>query len=260
MATKKCQECGVLFCKKLTESKKYWKDKMFCSADCSNKNRVGKHFSPASEFKNGQTSYWKGKELPENVREKISDSSKGRPSNSGSFKKGTKINIGRIRMDMRGKNNPRWKSKIERKCAHCENIISLQPNEVRNKNFCNRQCWALGTRGKGSPVFKGEKSVARYRNRVAELPEYKEWRRAILKRDEYKCTICKCIHSTENPLEVDHKKRFLFIVQENNLKTVEDARNCKELWDTENGRVLCKIDHRASDTYGTKGLSKNLPT
>ncbi len=225
----KCLECGDLISKR--GAKKY------CSRECCLKNTsIQKQSFDENKLK-GHIPWNKG--------------SKGiMKSNSGSFQKGTQINLGRVRLDMRGENNLKWKPKIEKECSFCKKILFLQPNEIRNRNFCNRSCWALGTRGKESPVYKGEEAVGRYRNRVAELPEYKEWHAIILKRDNYKCVLCE----SKERLEVDHKKRFLFIVNENNLKTVEDARNCKELWDTDNGRTVCHSCHLTTDTYGTKGL------
>jgi len=74
------------------------------------------------------------------------------------------------------------------------------------------------------------------------------------KRDNYVCVLCK----SRKDLEVDHIKRYLNIVNENNIKTTEDARNCKELWDISNGRTLCRECHRKTDTYGTKGTRKQL--
>lgn len=256
MQHKKCLECGVEFCKKENNSKRYWESKKFCSVDCSNKNRKGKHFSPQSEFKKGRT-------ISEEERQKHLGHTawnKGisvRLSPKSEFKKGNSVNIGRVRLDV-GRNSKCWVEPITVKCSHCSNPIELKPNQIKNRKrfFCNRECWALGTRGLGSPVFKGEKAVSIFRNRVSQLPEYQEWRRVILKRDNYKCTITGCTQTRKIPLEVDHIKRFLFIVIENNLETVEDARNCKELWDTSNGRVVCRVCHRTLDTYGTKGLAK----
>lgn len=221
--------------------------KKYCSRKCCLKNTsVQKMYG----------NYWKGKTIPKEIRDKISMSSKGRPSNSGCFKKGTQINVGRIRTDMQGDKNPKWKPKKETQCSYCKKTLILQPSELRDRNFCNRECWALGTRGINSPVYKGEISSARLRNRIAQLPEYREWHAAVMKRDGYKCVICSCAHSKERPLEVDHIKRFLFIVRENGIITPEDARNCKELWNMENGRTVCRICHRTTDTYGTKGTKK----
>lgn len=37
---------------------------------------------------------------------------------------------------------------------------------------------------------------------------------------------------------------LLKIQEENNIKTLEDAENCEELWNINNGRTLCRNCHR----------------
>lgn len=94
---KLCQLCGKVFEKKTNCSKKKWELSKFCSRLCQTKGRVylnprysfpkgnkpwnkgmkgicfntgrthfkkGSHPSPTTEFKKGQTSYWKGKPNP----------------------------------------------------------------------------------------------------------------------------------------------------------------------------------------------------
>lgn len=240
MANIMCLECGVMPCKR--GAKKY------CSRECCLKNTA------VSIQKYDRESMYK-KRLTWNRGLKGIHLSPG-----SEFKKGTQINLGRVRADMAGENNWKWKPKIKKECSNCQKILELQPNQVRGRNFCNRQCWSRGTRGQGSPVYKGDKAVARLRNRIAQLPEYRAWHAFILNRDNYCCTICQATHSKQTPLEVDHIKRFLFIANEYKIFTPDDARNCFELWDTENGRTLCKPCHRIQDTYGTKGLRKHLQT
>jgi 5-methylcytosine-specific restriction endonuclease McrA len=84
-----------------------------------------------------------------------------------------------------------------------------------------------------------------------ELTEYKEWHRKVLKRDGYRCKKC---GKRGGDLTVDHIKRYHHIALENKLRTTEDARQCKELWDVKNGQTVCWPCHRALDTYGTTGL------
>ncbi len=234
-----CIECGVMPCKR--GAKKY------CSYKCSLKNTsVQKMYG----------NYWKGKKMPESVRNKISLSAMGRPSNSGTFKKGNLINLGRKRKDV-GDKNACWKPKTSINCKQCGKERLLAPNEVKDgRKFCSSICYSNWHKGINSPVYKGNKAVSRLRNRIAQLPEYKKWHAEIMKRDNYRCTICNCVHGKERPLEVDHIKRFLTIANEYEIITPEDARNCKELWDTKNGRTVCRICHRTLDTYGTKGLTK----
>lgn len=53
--TKNCIFCGRKFEKPVNESMKAWIYRhRFCSKECANKSKIGKHFSPITEFKNGQ--------------------------------------------------------------------------------------------------------------------------------------------------------------------------------------------------------------
>lgn len=89
--------------------------------------------------------------------------------------------------------------------------------------------------------------------------EYKNWRRDVFERDNYTCVWCKkrsgkgCLVI----LNADHIKPFGLILKENNIKTMEDALLCKELWDINNGRTLCNKCHKETDTYLFKFNKKN---
>ncbi len=85
---------------------------------------------------------------------------------------------------------------------------------------------------------------------------YDNWRLSVFKRDNFTC-----IHCGDNRghnLNADHIKPFALILQENNVTTREEGYNCKELWDINNGRTLCKDCHKKTDTwgYGTVKLLK----
>ncbi len=247
MTTKKCLECGDMFCKPPSNSKKYWKTRKYCSYRCSLVHTTIKKQSNSDKPCLGKSAWNSGVTYTPEQKSKMDLSG---------------LNLGRVkgikRPNLQGDRNPLWKERVKKYCEICKTTMYLQPWES-DRRFCNRACWALGTRGKGSPVYKGDKAVARLRNRIAQMPEYREWHASVMKRDGYKCTVCYNIHSKSHPLEVDHIKRFLFIANEYKILTPEDSRKCKELWDVNNGRVICRPCHRTTDTYGTKGL-KNYKT
>ena len=65
------------------------------------------------------------------------------------------------------------------------------------------------------------------------------WIKRVLERDNYECQLCKSVKK----LEVHHKVGLAKIVKDNMIKTLDDARDCKELWNIDNGIVLCKKCH-----------------
>lgn len=86
--------------------------------------------------------------------------------------------------------------------------------------------------------------------------EYRQWRSDVFKRDDYTCQDCS---KNKTCLNADHIKPFSIIIQEYSIKTLEEALNCVELWDINNGRTLCIDCHRKTDTYKSKARNyKNL--
>lgn len=77
-------------------------------------------------------------------------------------------------------------------------------------------------------------------NKIRGSLEIKLWRKAVFERDNFTCQDCnKC----GGNLEAHHKKEFSIIFKENNIKTFEQAKQCKELWNINNGQTLCVDCH-----------------
>lgn len=74
--------------------------------------------------------------------------------------------------------------------------------------------------------------------KIRNSSEYKEWRRAVLFRDNRRCTICKKRGSKSRGvlLEVDHIEPFMLFPE--------------KMFDIDNGRTLCQKCHRNTGTYG----------
>ncbi len=83
--------------------------------------------------------------------------------------------------------------------------------------------------------------------------EYRNWRSFVFERDNYTCTTC---GESGVYIHADHIKQFAFVISENNIKTFEEALECKELWDVKNGRTLCVPCHRRIPVYTYDGTRK----
>jgi len=68
--------------------------------------------------------------------------------------------------------------------------------------------------------------------------KYRDWIKAVFKRDNWTCQDCGV---RGKKLVAHHKKSFSKIWTENKIETFEQALNCKELWDIDNGKTLCDI-------------------
>ena len=83
---------------------------------------------------------------------------------------------------------------------------------------------------------------------------YRQWRSDVFTRDNFTCVLCG--DKTGNTIEADHIKSFALILREKQIKNMEQAVNCEELWNINNGRTLCKSCHRKTDTFGSKSIQK----
>lgn len=77
--------------------------------------------------------------------------------------------------------------------------------------------------------------------------KYRQWRSDVFTRDNFICILC---GKRGGELNADHyPKSFSGIMKEYNIKTFEEALNCEELWNINNGRTLCIFCHRKTETY-----------
>jgi NUMOD3 motif len=90
---------------------------------------------------------------------------------------------------------------------------------------------------------------------VRELPEMYKWKSDIMKRDDYRD--CFTGDRGNHDLEVHHIIPMSIILIRNNIDTIEDAINCKALWDLNNGVTMFKESHlKHHNKYGMSILPK----
>jgi 5-methylcytosine-specific restriction endonuclease McrA len=114
-----------------------------------------------------------------------------------------------------------------------------------------RRKMSVAHRGSNHHFWKG--GITKLRKRIRESFMYKDWRDFCFKRDGYTCAECGKIGGV---LHVDHVKTFSKILEENSVSSYEGALLCEELWDTHNGRTLCKECHLKTETWGRKKVAK----
>lgn len=111
-----------------------------------------------------------------------------------------------------------------------------------------------GKFGQEHPCWVEKKKHPLYKA-IREIFKYKEWRKNIFIRDNFTCVLCKM---SKVYIEADHYPvRFVDILKKNNIENINQAINCEELWNMDNGRTLCKPCHLKTITWGRKpGLQK----
>lgn len=141
---------------------------------------------------------------------------------------------------IKGDKNPNYKGgDIECVCGYCGKKFYRQlSNTNENNNFCCVACWgkynSIRQIGINNPSWKG--GITPLSIKIRCLGLYYKWKTQILIRDDFKC---QCCGKSEDGLHVHHIYGFSDIVSQFNIKTVEDAKQCKELWDINNGVTLC---------------------
>ena len=91
-------------------------------------------------------------------------------------------------------------------------------------------------------------------------PNSGKWRDLVFKKDKYTCVLCsaKCGNGMEVILNADHyPKTFREIFYVNNIKNIQDAIDCKDFWDVNNGRTLCGKCHKNVTTEWKKKFWTN---
>lgn len=99
--------------------------------------------------------------------------------------------------------------------------------------------------GEKHPMWKG--GITPLVRRIRNCFEYRQWRSDIFQRDDYTCQKCGLRGVT---LHADHHPRlFSEIFNEYKIKTFEQALECFEFWNMNNGRTLCAPCH---ELYGRR--------
>ena len=156
-------------------------------------------------FVKGVVPYIKGKTHTLKTRKKLSIANKG--GNSTSFKKGHKV------------------SKKTREAVSKQNRERIYTEKIR-RNKHNGM-----TKGEKNHLWKG--GITEMNDKIRTSLEYKLWRDAVYKRDNFTCRFC---GKRGGDIEADHIKPFAHYPE---LRFAID-----------NGRTLCKECHRKTETYG----------
>ena len=109
-----------------------------------------------------------------------------------------------------------------------------------NSKMKGNQYWKLRHNPKGKEHWNWQGGITQIRKQFWDSIKYRKWRKEIFERDNYTCQMCGIKNIF---LEVHHKEERNKSWKKYNIKTLEEALNCKELWNKDNGITLCRKCH-----------------
>jgi hypothetical protein len=174
---------------------------------------------------------------------------------------------------------------MEKDCLHCGNKFSKkQVHSTKyweKAKYCSRKCSLYYTsknlsrgssKGKklkispeglakkkllasGSNNYFWKGGVSDLKRQIINLHEYRHWRSSVYSRDNYTCQTCL---EKGGELECHHINAFSKILKQNNITSTEEALECSELWNINNGQTLCKDCHKNTPNYGTRATLQHI--
>lgn len=163
---------------------------------------------------------------------------------SGTYKK-TEEHIKKLKTFGFQKGQKAWNLGKKLSKKHKEKIIVARKGSKHSIKTKEKQ--SLAHRGEKSYNWKG--GITSLYLLIRNSFIYRQWRSDVFTRDNFICQECGQIG---RKLNADHIKPFSVIIKQHNIKTLEDAINCSELWNINNGRTLCVLCHRKTNTWGEK--------
>ena len=133
----------------------------------------------------------------------------------------------------------------EKGTNHLEGIPkSAESNEKRSrshKKWCAENPQSVANRGKkvrGDNHYNWKGDISKLSVSIRRLTENRKWMDGVKKRDG----MCQSCGSTSE-LESHHIVHFSELLRIHDIQSRDTARDCKELWDLDNGITLCKKCH-----------------
>lgn len=153
------------------------------------------------------------------------------------------------------KDKSRWDG-CKAKCGTCDRVKEKKDLKGRVSSFKGKKHTAANIKlfrsinsGSRNPNWKG--GITKLISLIRNSREYKEWRMAVYRKGKFTCSDCGIKKRGRNIiLDADHIKSIYEIISENNIHTIAEALNCKELFDINNGRCLCRPCHKKTPTWG----------
>lgn len=166
---------------------------------------------PKGIYKRIKPTWNKDKKWSKEVKEKISKSRKGQKISDETKKKMSEVRKGR-----------------EATYGFLGKKHTLEARRLNSE----------AKKGENNPRWKG--GITELRHQIRNCFEYRMWRSDVFHRDRFICQNC----NKKGTMRAHHIKPFGVILEEYNIMTLQEAIDCSELWDINNGITLCEKCHQ----------------
>lgn len=113
--------------------------------------------------------------------------------------------------------------------------------------------WNYGKYGSQHTRYQ-ENKLSSLRKIIRNSEKYRQYKRMVLERDKFTCIMCK---RKSVYLELDHyPKGFSELLKQNNIINIDEALNCENLWNINNGRTLCQSCHEKTENFPKQLIGK----
>lgn len=197
--------------------------------------RIGKKHSEEAKRKIGKAN--KGKKRSQEARKKMSESRKGEKNHFFGKKHSEETRLKISRINRGRKLTDEQRKKITKSLLGNKHSLGIKYSEERKKRI-SEISKKKAPRGEKCHLWRG--GISPINKLIRASAKYKEWRKAVFKRDNYTCVWCG--DNTGGNLNADHIKQFAYYPE---LR-----------FELSNGRTLCEPCHKKTDTYLHKGIKK----
>ena len=118
--------------------------------------------------------------------------------------------------------------------------ITLIGNKSHSgRKVSNEEREKIANSERGDKHYRWKGGVKSLNAIIRETFQYRLWRSDVFTRDGFTCVKC----GKKGYVHAHHTKSFSSILKEYKIKTIEEATQCSELWNINNGITLCKNCH-----------------
>lgn len=177
----------------------------------------------------------KGTYCSEETRQKMSESHKGIPRSEE-----TKRKIGETqKVKYIKENHPNYGKHLSEETRH--KISETLKKQILSEEHKQKISKSLKGKYIGENNWNWKDGESPLRKIIQSKFEYRQWRSDVFTRDNFTCQMC---GNKENKVYTHHIKSFNSIIQKYEITTLEQAFNCEELWNLNNGITLCEKCHK----------------